>query len=102
MQPGCEVSSGFAGQFSRVRTRSICTRQRKMGAHILYLPIHFVDKGYPRNVVPPHLPVHRRSLALHARDRTKHENSTVKHAQSAFHLNSKVDMSLWGLGCRKA
>lgn len=73
-------------------------RVRKPWAHMYcYSPIHFVDEGYPGNVVPSHLPVHRRSLALDACDRAEYENGTVQHAQGALHLNGEVNVSFGAL-----
>ena len=56
-------------------------------------PIHLVDEGDPRDIVPTHLPVYRSRLTLHPCHGTEHQDSTVENTQCAFHFNSEVDVT---------
>ena len=59
----------------------------------LVAPIHFVDEGYPRDVIATHLTIDRSSLTLNTRNSTQDQDGTIKHAQGALDLYSKVDVS---------
>lgn len=56
-------------------------------------PIHFINEGYPRDVIPTHLTINRSSLALNTRNSTQNQDGTIKHTQGTLDLYRKVDVS---------
>jgi hypothetical protein len=56
-------------------------------------PIHFVDEGYPRDIIATHLTIDRSGLTLNTRNSTQDQDGTIKHTQGALDLYSKVDVS---------
>ena len=57
------------------------------------VPVHLVDKRDPRNVIPPHLPIDRGSLALYTGNRTQDQDGTVQDTQRPLDLNGEVDVT---------
>ena len=55
--------------------------------------VHLVDEGNPRNVVPPHLPIDRGSLTLHACHGAEDENSTIQNPKGALDFDGEVDVT---------
>ena len=56
-------------------------------------PVHLVDEGYPRDVVPPHLPIDRGSLTLYTCDRAENKDGAVQDTKGPLHLDGKVDVT---------
>ena len=54
--------------------------------------IHLVDESQTRHFISFHLSVNSQRLSLYSTYRTKYKHSTVKHTQTTFHFNGKINV----------